>query len=132
MTESGMALGRNLQALRKARNMTLKEVDSSSGPRIESGEDVDMKLVVRYLKAMSIALEFKVKFRGTYTPHTDRPFLEVIRYAMVAKKLKVAQVANLLDMSYDKFFRLHGGYRPIRFKDCEKIFKLLGITTKFI
>jgi len=113
-----MALGRNLQALRKARNMTLKEVDSSSGPRIESGEDVDMKLVVRYLKAMSIALEFKVKFRGTYTPHTDRPFLEVIRYAMVAKKLKVAQVA--------------GGYRPIRFKDCEKIFKLLGITIKFI
>jgi hypothetical protein len=132
MTESGMPIGRNLEAIRKARGLTLKELDYSSGPRIEKGKDVTVNLISRYMKAMGVGVEFKIKFRGSYTPSTDNPFLEVIRYAMVAKKVKVAQIANLADMSYDKLFRIHGGYRPMRIKDCERLFKLLGITTKFI
>jgi len=132
MTDSGMPIGRHLEAIRKARGLTFKSLDYSSGPRIEKGTNVSMALITRYMKVMDISPVFSIKFRGSYVPKTDNPFLEVIRYAMVAKKIKVAQLANLADLSYDKFFRIHGGYRPMRVKDCERLFKLLGITTKFV
>ena len=49
MTESGMPIGRNLEAIRKARGLTLKELDYSSGPRIEKGKDVTVNLISRYM-----------------------------------------------------------------------------------